>query len=266
MHRRNVVFIAMLMISTSFLPIINSQIIKTERIRKNPQHDIQTVDFVLRQYTSKGVTEIKKKIPLSLAWEISSKLKRAENIREKLSLLKKYGLISKIPSLEEMRVEANKVAEKYNLLNEKVIDRIKSLNTMARIKICISRMVSVEGMSVVGFFPVGLSAITGFINGILFLIELMHDLPFMLIPSADLLVYMVTGESSSPKLADGHMDVDIGLLTPGLRYYEGGPGSWFLAIGFIGLAFYWGIPPGFSSLEADMMGYVPIGIAYLTPW
>ncbi|MCD6108158.1 MAG: hypothetical protein J7J89_01585, partial [Thermoplasmata archaeon] len=106
MHRRNVVFIAMLMISTSFLPIINSQIIKTERIRKNPQHDIQTVDFVLRQYTSKGVTEIKKKIPLSLAWEISSKLKKAENIREKLSLLKKYGLISKIPSLEEMRVEA----------------------------------------------------------------------------------------------------------------------------------------------------------------
>ena len=94
----------------------------------------------------------------------------------------------------------------------------------------------------------------------------MRDLPLMLIPSADLLVYMVTGESSSPKLADGHMDVNIGLLTPGLRFYQGGPGSWFLAIGFVGIAFYWGIPPGFSSIEAVMMGFVPLGVAYLTPW
>jgi hypothetical protein len=267
--KQNIVIVgcvALLIISTCFLPAINSQVVTIEKTKKNIKHNTETVDVIICQYNGEGITtEIKKKISVSLAKEISSKLRKTKNIEEKLYLLKKYDLLSDIPSIEKMREKANKIAERYNLFDKRLIKTIKSLENGGRIKVCISRIVDVEGSSVIGYFPVGLSAVTGFINGILLLLAMLTNGVFIPIPSVDLLVGMYAGESSSPKIADGHILLGIGLF-PWTRYFEGGAGSWFISFGFVGIAVYFGIPPGFSSIYADIIGFVPFAVAYLAPF
>ena len=256
MKQKIIIFIAMLVISTTILPVIDSRIIKIEEFRKNAQQDVKTVDVILRQYSSNGMTEIREKISLSLAREISSKLQESKNIKEKLGLLKKYGLISKVLSIDNMREEANKIAGRYNLLDKKMIKALESLDSGGRIKVCISRIINAEGSGAIVFLPIGLSAITGFINGILLLL-LTHF--FIPIPSIDIAVGMYAGESSSPLIKDGNILLGIGLLP---RYFEGGAGSWFFSFGFIGITIYLGLP---GLGYADIMGFVPFAVAYLTP-
>ena len=266
--KRNIIIVGcfvLLVISTCFLPAINSQVVTTRGTKKSIKQNTGMVDVIIHQYNGEGIAkEIKKKISISLAKEISSKLREIKNIEEKLYLLEKYDLISDIPSIEKMREKADKIAEKYNLLDKRLIKTIESLNSGGRIKVCISRIVDVEGSSVIGYFPFGLSAVTGFVNGIFLLLAILTDGVFIPIPSVDLLVGMFAGESSSSKIADGRILLGIGLF-PWTRYFEGGAGSWFISLGFVGVSVYWGIPPGFSSLYVDIIGFVPFAAAYLAP-
>lgn len=249
--KRNMIVLGVitLLLGMSMMPVIGGHVVQTQQIASQNHmcENADLVDIKVREYMGDGTyVETTKKIPQ----KIVEKLKQTKGLNEKLSVLKKYSLVSNDASTEKYQNKLYQIVEATNFRAE--IDDLlkKNYETFDQddFTTIFNVLCKVEAGCVGGItIPVGSSILSGIPNNLL--IEILFDrMPFLRVPSIDLMT-----------LGCGIMGA---LGAEGLLGKEGAWGIIFgmCLIGFVGVAYWLPLSGntwfflGYSLLAAGFVG------------
>jgi hypothetical protein len=190
LRRGIAVVVIALLIALAFAPSINADTEKKATILEVSGESEKMVRLVVTEHKPDGTKESKiVKLPQSQVKQMREELQHAEDIDERLSIYKTYGVIPEDVTREKLRAGIEEKTQKMSLKKEKnhtPINYIKSrLATSQNNRVTVMNyLCSVNGWVALGIrLYFGLSWFASFINGVLYYYL---GLP-LLIPSADLL-------------------------------------------------------------------------------
>jgi hypothetical protein len=256
-----VVAVILLFIGLAFSPSINANTdIKLPKAVQNATED-EIVEIIVTEYRSDGTIEKSAiEMPRIKAKELRKELNDVKDEEERLSIYKKYDLITQDVTCGQLRANMEEKAQRIGLIKNK-LETISSvaetnlpnfLNNFVFVK---NYKCSINGYVALGIrLYFGLSRITSIINGVLH-----YGLGLLLsIPSADL---MNTGI-----VWGGELKTKNGTLPNNSEDFFGF--MFYLIGGFVGFVIsMFPIPIRRIILDwEDFFGYAAFAYAFGTPW
>ncbi len=191
MKKLLVVGVIVLFLGLAVAPSINANINRKQPKAVLNATDQDIVEIVVTEYKPDGTIEKSTlKMPYIKVKELRKELKDVKDEEERLSIYKKYNLISQNVTCEKLRADMDERARRLGLSKNKIEnalsrDETNIPNFLKYLKSVKNYMCLVSGIVAIGIrLYFGVSWFTSFINGVMFYYL---NFPSLFIPSADVI-------------------------------------------------------------------------------